>query len=423
MSRIKQHVPHLDFGDFSLGSIKNLFDKNEIFINSDYQRSDVWKISQQISLMESIFNSYSIGVLVLYKNDKKQFEVLDGQQRLLTINKYLNNNLDVYNSKVEPYENLSNDDKNYLDAYSVYYLEIKSNNKDDVVQTFLRLQEGTPLNKAEKINAHRGEFKNIFRKIKDNHELFHYLGDDKRFRLRLLSAEFLHLELESDFNNLIFPGLDIKSLLKSCEKYKNKVSKRKTTFLKGNLDILQKSLGPLLTGIKSREIIPFYLLVSYLRKNKGDNSNLSSELAIFFEEFMREINSFSIYDTIAPKEMNIKDFNNLLIYKTEARKATSSDSIKFRFEFLKKEFKKKNPYIEKDKERLHAIDQKRILFFRQKSICPECDKPIDFNKGASAHHEIAHKDGGKTDDLNNSKLLHMRCHVILEKRLKKQKSK
>jgi uncharacterized protein with ParB-like and HNH nuclease domain len=38
---------------------------------------------------------YSIGVLVLFINENGQYEILDGQQRLLTIKKYLNNDLDL----------------------------------------------------------------------------------------------------------------------------------------------------------------------------------------------------------------------------------------------------------------------------------------------------------------------------------------
>ena len=53
-----------------------------------------------------------------------------------------------------------------MDSYCIYYLKLKSfdeeSKEEDIFQTFLRLQEGTPLNKAEKINAYRGKFKETF---------------------------------------------------------------------------------------------------------------------------------------------------------------------------------------------------------------------------------------------------------------------
>lgn len=423
----KQHIPDIDFDRFAFGSIKSLFDKKEIFINYDYQRGDVWSNSQQVELMRSIFNSYSIGVLVLYINDNHQYEILDGQQRLLTIKKYLNGKLNLDKSGIKPYDELDEQSKMFLNAYSVGYLKLKSHNpetkEEDIIQTFLRLQEGSPLNKAEKINAHRGAFKDAFKTIREEHGIFDYFGNDKRFRLRLLCAELLHLELESDFNHSKFPGLELATLKSTCVKYEKEVSKTKITFFKGNLDFLQHSLNYLLTGITSRDIIPFYLLVSYLRKNKADNSNLKNELSAFCADFLQNVNSFSVYDTTPPKGMEESEFFEYLNYKTEGRKATSSDSIETRFKFLKNRFETFIPFIQKDPVRLHDIEQKRTLFFRQKGICPECDLKIDFRTDASAHHVLAHKDGGKTDDLESAVLLHNRCHSNLEMKLKKQKEK
>ena len=424
MARRKQHIPDIDFDRFAFGSIKSLFDKNKIFINYDYQRGDVWKNTQQIELIRSIYNSYSIGVLVLYINDSGQYEILDGQQRLLTIKKYLSDKLNLDRSDIKPYSELEEDDKMFLNAYSVGYLKLKSHNpetkEEDIIQTFLRLQEGSPLNKAEKINAHRGEFKNTFKEVRDTHNIFNYLGKDRRFRLRLLSAELLHLELEGDFKHSKFPGLELATLKGSCSKYENEVSKKKLKFFKGNLDYLQHSLNFLLTAMTARDLIPFYLLVSYLRKYKADNSNLKNELSSFCSDFLQKINSFSVYDTTPPEGMERKEFFDYLKYKTEGRKATSPDSIEYRFEFLRKRFKKYIPFIQKDPNRLHDIEQKRELFYRQKGICTECDKQIDFRVDGSAHHILAHKDGGKTDDLKNAVLLHERCHSRLEKRILKE---
>ncbi len=421
MATRKQHIPDIDFDRFAFGSIKKLFDEKKIFINYDYQRGDIWTNNQQSELISSINNSYSIGVLVLYINDNGQFEILDGQQRLLTIKKYLNNKLNLDRSDIIPYSELSEDDKMFLNAYSVGYLKLKSHNpetkEEDIIQTFLRLQEGSPLNKAEKINAHRGAFKNAFKEIRETHNIFNFLGNDKRFRLRLLCAELLHLEFESDFKHSKFPGLELVTLKNSCTKHEKEVSKSKLKFFKGNLDYLQHSLNFLLTAMTARDLVPFYLLVSYLRKYKGDNSNLKNELSSFCSDFLQKINSFSVYDTIPPGGMGKEEFFDYLNYKTEGRKATSADSIEFRFDFIKERFEKYIPFIQKDPKRLHDIEQKRTLFYKQKGICPECDKQIDFRVDGSAHHILAHKDGGKTDDLDNAVLLHEKCHVKLEKKI------
>ena len=89
--------------------------------------------------------------------------------------------------------------------------------------------------------------------------------------------------------------------------------------------------------------------------------------------------------------------------------------------FFKKRFVKYIPFIQKNPKRLHDIEQKRTLFFRQKGLCPECNKIIDFRVDGSSHHILAHKDGGVTDDLNNAVLLHVKCHAELEKKIIKEK--
>src|SRR5690606_12362008 len=143
----KQTVPDIDFKKFVIAELPDLFENQKIKINHKYQRGDIWKTRQQIELITSINKRYSIGALVLFINDDGQFEILDGQQRLLTIKKYLKNELKLIDTEIEPYSELNMQDKALLDAYCIYYLKLKSHDpetkEEDIVQTFLRLQEGS----------------------------------------------------------------------------------------------------------------------------------------------------------------------------------------------------------------------------------------------------------------------------------------
>jgi len=415
---VKQKVPDIELGKFVLGEISTLFSENKIKINSEYQRCDVWSHQQQVELIRSIENRYSIGVLVLFINSNQQYEILDGQQRLLTIKKYIEDKLDLNNTGIKKYSELTQQEKILLDAYCIYFLKLKSfseeTKEEDITQTFLRLQEGTPLNKAEKINAYRGKFKDTFRKLREEEKIFSMLGKEKRFRWRLLAAEFLLLELESDFENKTFPSLDLEKFKEVLKKYSTTISENKIRNVKGNLDLLTASLNNMLSALNARELISFYLLMSYLRKTKANNTNLINEFKIFAEDFMKNLNSFSIYDSNPPEGMDEQLFKKYKNYKELARKATTSDSLKARFEFLVKEFERMHPFIEKDKKRLHDAEQKRTLFFKQKGICPVCKKELKFEESTS-HHIIAHSKGGKTDDLDNAVLVHDKCHKRLEK--------
>ncbi len=422
----KATVPALEFDFFALGDIADMFAKNEIFINESYQRGDTWKQTQKIELIESINQRYSIGVLVLFINDKGQYEILDGQQRLLTIKRYLKGTLDLSDTEITAYKDLDSRETKLQDAYCVFYLKLKSHDpeskEEDIVQTFLRLQEGSPLNKAEKLNAHRGVFKDTFKQIREEHSLFTYLGNEKRFRFRQLAAELLLLELDGDFKNKIFPALDLNTMIAGTKKYKKRISKQKFRFYKGNLDYMERSLNMLLGAFKPRDVISFYLLISYLRKERAEKQTLQNEYAAFARIFMQNLNKFSMYDAKPPKGMTTEEFNTYKKYKQESKVMTTPDSFKNRLKIMISEFDRLNKKIIADPKRLYDIEQKRILFFRQKGKCPECKKPLEFRK-ASAHHEIAYSAGGKTDDLDHAKLVHDRCHKSIEKRVKKERKK
>lgn len=413
-----QKVPDIQFGEFVLGQIGLLFDDNKIYINPDYQRGDIWTWTQQVELIRSIENRYSIGVLVLFVNEDGQHEILDGQQRLLAINKYINGDLDLRSTDLVAYKDLSQKEKFLIDAYCIYYLKLKSldpeNKEENIVQTFLRLQEGTPLNKAEKISAYRGAFKDAFKDARESNQLFSLVGGDKRFRLRLLAAEMLLLELEGDFDNRIFPSLELQTFITALNKYKKTINPTKLTFYKGNLDLLYISLNYLLTALKPRELISFYLLVSYLRKHKAGNTDLANEVSAFAKEFLKNLNSFGIYDKKAPKGMTVDAFNKYREYKLEAKVMTTPESIRKRFDMVLSEFSRLKPFLEKDSVRYFSEEQKRTLYFRQKGICPHCQKNMNFRQ-SSGDHIISHSQGGKTNDLSKAQLLHSKCHKKIEK--------
>lgn len=185
---------------------------------------------------------------------------------------------------------------------------------------------------------------------------------------------------------------------------------------------MHSSLNIILTAFTPREAIAFYLLVSYLKKCRANNDNLRNEIFEFCSEFLQNLNSFSIYDAKPPEGMSKELFSAYKRYKEESKILTTAESLTQRLEIMISEFDRLYQIISRDKKRLHDAEQKRILFFRQKGLCGECRKEMRFNN-ASSHHIIAHSKGGSTTDLGNAVLLHDRCHVRIERRLKKNKEK
>ena len=68
-------------------TIKKLLTAYKLTI-PDFQRSFVWKSNKKYQLISSLFKGFPIGALTLYE-DKGQYYIIDGLQRINTLQQYL----------------------------------------------------------------------------------------------------------------------------------------------------------------------------------------------------------------------------------------------------------------------------------------------------------------------------------------------
>jgi len=73
-----------------------IIDGGKTVINPSFQRALVYSIEQMHTLIDSILHGYSIGQITLAEVNG-QYLVVDGQQRLTTICKFINNDVPAYN--------------------------------------------------------------------------------------------------------------------------------------------------------------------------------------------------------------------------------------------------------------------------------------------------------------------------------------
>lgn len=79
-------------------NVKNMFMREEIVIDDTYQRGYVWKKDQQIKLIDSLIRDIDIPpVYASYDTETKKYSIIDGQQRLKTINRFANNEFTLEN--------------------------------------------------------------------------------------------------------------------------------------------------------------------------------------------------------------------------------------------------------------------------------------------------------------------------------------
>ncbi len=146
---------------FELGrlTIVDLYDWNNREIlkyDTYFQRQAAWKEKDRIFLIDSIVNGYPLPSIFIcdasidYDSLKKQYNVLDGRQRLESIFKFLKNEF-KYNNKF--FYEMSNEEKDKILSYSIPIVQIYINPTavDRIKEIFKRLNTNSRnLNKIEK---------------------------------------------------------------------------------------------------------------------------------------------------------------------------------------------------------------------------------------------------------------------------------
>lgn len=154
--------------------IKDFFDYADDFVvRPPYQRKTVWSRRKKQDLLDSLFRRYYIPRIVIREvrlNENQTIkEVIDGQQRITTIQEFFNNDLPLPKTlgDVHPelagqlYKDLSSDIRKFIDKNLKYNADIVKgiDNPDDsehqrvASEIFWRLQQGESLNYMEIAHA------------------------------------------------------------------------------------------------------------------------------------------------------------------------------------------------------------------------------------------------------------------------------
>ena len=93
-----------------------------------YQREFVYKDKQRNAVIDSINKNYPLNVIYWVKNDDETFEVLDGQQRIISICEYVDGVFDIDGMY---FDNLTNDKQDLILNYElmVYFCEGSDSDK------------------------------------------------------------------------------------------------------------------------------------------------------------------------------------------------------------------------------------------------------------------------------------------------------
>lgn len=436
-------------------NIKDFFEYKEDFVTRPpYQRKVVWNKKKKQALMDSLFRRYYIPKLVIREvrlaDDRTVNEIVDGQQRITTVQDFFDNQYPLPKtlqdvSKDLPgkfYKDLDTDIRKFIDKSLNYQADvIKNIDKPSSVEhqliatdIFWRLQQGETLNYMEIAHAQLSSLtRNFIVKYSDD-LTFDYdkyepidSNPDKMPFFKLLNVDndrMKHLQFMARFvlieNAKGYADLSDKKISEFIDDEKqddgigNYAFESKTTAiaviknLKSFYDIFKND--PMLddkNGIKELSIeyfiISTYMLIRHLRMHYVLDELTQLSLREFIYDFHKR---WKTYD-----ETNDNDMLTFCNRRQQGENDLEVRDIIMRqifFQYLKD---KAIELREKDTKRAFS-ELERILIYRKgKGHCQACLKEGKPEKEArvswsnyQADHVIPHSKGGQTH-IGNGELL------------------
>ena len=436
-------------------NIKDFFEYKEMYVTRPpYQRKSVWSKKKKQSLMDSLFRRYYIPKLVVREvrlsENQTVNEIIDGQQRITTVQEFFDNKYPLPKSLADLdtklpglfYKDLGVDIRMFIDRSLKYQADIiKDIDKPDDVnhqiiatEIFWRLQQGESLNYMEVAHAQLSSLsRNFIVKYSDD-QTFNYKdykpvdnNPDKKAFFSLLNVDNIrmkHLQFMARFI-LIERGEGYADL--SDRKIEEFINNTKQDDGIGNYSFENESEAqatlktlnvfyeifkddPMLdaiSGIKELSveyfIISIYLLIRHLHKHYVIDANTKLNIREFIYNFHTR---WKTYDEST--DTDLLTFSN--------RRQQGENDLEVRDIILRQvyfQYLQDNSMdlIEKDKKRAFTELERIIIYRKGKGLCQQClreEKPENEAKvgwsGYQADHVIPHAKGGKTV-LENAELL------------------
>lgn len=172
-------------------SIKKLLENESVLnLNPKYQRGEAWKIEKQELFIDSLLMTYDVPKFFIHrlpKSDPAVYDVVDGQQRLRSIFRFVCNKGSRYKKPLTlnkkhglewpskqriTFADIRNIKPNPLLDREISVSVISEATGDELRRLFLRLQMGSSLNQAELRNSYASPVGDHICSIAENHPFF-----------------------------------------------------------------------------------------------------------------------------------------------------------------------------------------------------------------------------------------------------------
>lgn len=274
-------------------ALDKIYKRRDRYDIPDWQRQEVWSDSKKQNLIDTILRGWKLPkfYFLLVDADPETFEVVDGQQRLMAIFEFFDDNLELPKALTKlyggpTYSELLDPVQDRFDDYEIQYDQIDDTSEKDVKEYFQRLQAGLPLTSSEKLNSVHSRFRD-FCVSQAKHTFFKdkTTVSDKRFghfdilaKCAAIEVDGLEVGLRYDDLHAVFisqgsfsPNSTVARLVRSALGYLN------TAFASRNAKLRNRTIV--------QSLITLAVSIVGTRKEKGTEKRF----AAFFDAFMNEL--------------------------------------------------------------------------------------------------------------------------------------
>lgn len=194
--------------DFPVHSLSSDIESGRIALSIQYQRQYVWDAGKASRLIESLLLNVPIPVCYFAEAEDGSYEVIDGLQRLTTINRFLEGQIRLSGLSALPelngkrFSDLEPRDQRRLQNRTVRCIVITEESDPDIkFDVFERLNTGAAVLNAQELrnSVYRGEYNDSLRSLADRDDVKRSLGLSKNTRMDSEEIALRFFALSSGF--------------------------------------------------------------------------------------------------------------------------------------------------------------------------------------------------------------------------------
>lgn len=393
--------------DILLSSLKEMVDEGDIIPNPDYQRDYVYNDKQASRLVESVLMGIPIPTIYLCLEEDETYSVIDGQQRITSLVRYLKNAFALSGLQELTglnglcYKDLPKGIQKKLKSSSLSTISLLKQSSDLKYEIFARLNQGAvKLNPQELRNCiYRGSFNNMLGSIATSNphlkSLFHDENNRKTYQERIL--RFFALRNYQDYQS---------SMLKTMNSYMDQHRNDSEDDIKAAKNLFNSTIDIIKQVLGNDAFMAF-------DRNKGTilekfSGSVYDSIIIPFSFFDKH-SLIGSADKIREAIMNVKMKDEA--YREDTYAATGSKvrvirRIQTIYNLLLDIIGSGSPGTDR---RLFTEEEKKLLYEASDKKCAICGNVILSIEDCEIDHIIPFAKGGKTE-LSNAQIVHRICN-------------